>query len=393
MSWRSQLRPASFRGVPFGVVDVENEGGRRTVLHEVPMLDDPFVEDMGKSSHKITITGFVLGVDYLSRAKALFDALEQEGSGTLVHPYFGEVNVALAATFKCKQTAQDGGMAVFTMSFVRCIPAQNPSASPNPQKIAGERSLFGQEVSITSFADAIETAKAAGTALQNIYSAATEAAGIVQKVISGDVSTITGLLGIDISTPMAFARGLFSQISSFSSSSFSSGQNRYSPAKGYNTSLPAPVGQRYFAAAQAVASAAPLRTPFVTPAYTAVQQACVINGCNSLAVSVPQSRAQAAVWQRNVINAVQQVLECETTPDAVFSAFTDLRAATVAAIAHNAGNAPDVITVQPHCVMPSLALVYMYTGNITLEADFVTRNALVHPSFVQVQPLEVLRRG
>ena len=45
--WKMQLRAASFRGVSFGVTADESEGGRRTVTHEFPQREAPYVEDLG----------------------------------------------------------------------------------------------------------------------------------------------------------------------------------------------------------------------------------------------------------------------------------------------------------------------------------------------------------
>ena len=63
--WRAKLRKASFRGVEFGVTDAEGEGGRRTVTHEFPQRDLPYVEDMGLATAKFTLQAFVLGADYM----------------------------------------------------------------------------------------------------------------------------------------------------------------------------------------------------------------------------------------------------------------------------------------------------------------------------------------
>ena len=48
-SWREDLRPASFRGVPFLVDESHVVIGRRVVLHEYPLRDKPYAEDLGKN--------------------------------------------------------------------------------------------------------------------------------------------------------------------------------------------------------------------------------------------------------------------------------------------------------------------------------------------------------
>ena len=93
MSWREKLRPASFRGVPFFVDDTSTSTGRKIQLHEYPKRDLPYSEDLGKVSKSYAIRAFVVGEDCFEQRDALLDALEQEGSGTLVHPTLGTINV------------------------------------------------------------------------------------------------------------------------------------------------------------------------------------------------------------------------------------------------------------------------------------------------------------
>lgn len=127
-------------GVEFGVTDAEGEGGRRTVTHEFPQRDLPYVEDMGLATAKFTIQAFVLGSDYMDRRDKLKAALEKPGGGTLVHPWLGELQVAQGGPYKLRETAQDGGMAVFTLQFVRSDAPSNPTGTVNSSRSA---KLFG----------------------------------------------------------------------------------------------------------------------------------------------------------------------------------------------------------------------------------------------------------
>ena len=54
MSWREKLRPASFRGVPFKVVDDKTPVGRRVVVHEYPRRDSSYPEDNGKKTRMLS---------------------------------------------------------------------------------------------------------------------------------------------------------------------------------------------------------------------------------------------------------------------------------------------------------------------------------------------------
>ena len=94
----SRLREASFRGVPFEVDDVEASGGRRVVLHEYPLRDTPYREDLGRRAREFSVRGYIIQgrtYDYATSRANLLKALEAYGAGELVHPWHGEVSVVV----------------------------------------------------------------------------------------------------------------------------------------------------------------------------------------------------------------------------------------------------------------------------------------------------------
>ena len=116
MSIRSeQLLPASFRGVPFEVTSGSLRAGRRTVVHEYPQRDKPYVEDLGKATRQITIEAFVVGDDYIARGTALLAEIEKPGSGTLIHPWLGEMTVTVTSVSELKF---DTGLGAAYLTFV-----------------------------------------------------------------------------------------------------------------------------------------------------------------------------------------------------------------------------------------------------------------------------------
>ena len=46
-----------------------------------------------KLQRDFTITGIVTGPNYFAKKRALIKALEEEGPGTLRHPFFGKIRV------------------------------------------------------------------------------------------------------------------------------------------------------------------------------------------------------------------------------------------------------------------------------------------------------------
>ena len=99
-NWRDYIQPASFRGVPFGVISGDGTFGRRVAVHEYPFRDTVYVEDLGRSTRKFTIRGFLVheslvydAPDVFTQRNSLIAASELAGSATLVHPTLGELAV------------------------------------------------------------------------------------------------------------------------------------------------------------------------------------------------------------------------------------------------------------------------------------------------------------
>lgn len=109
MSFLDELQPASFRGVPFGVLGGESRFGRRVATHEYPNRDKPYMEDLGRSTRRIGLVGFLVensivygGGSVVAQREAMVAAAEQAGPGILVHPTLGELRVVVP----------DGGLGV-----------------------------------------------------------------------------------------------------------------------------------------------------------------------------------------------------------------------------------------------------------------------------------------
>ena len=118
MSWEARYQKGSFRGVAFNTKDDSLRGGRRTVLHEYPMRDVPYAQDLGRKARRYQINAVLVGDDYMDRRDALIGALETEGPGLLVHPYYGQLMVVLDGDYSVNQTTADGGMCTVGCTFV-----------------------------------------------------------------------------------------------------------------------------------------------------------------------------------------------------------------------------------------------------------------------------------
>jgi len=132
-NWRDRLKDASFRGVPFKVMSTSSEGGRRTVLHQYPFADEPYLEDMGKEAGTYQLQAYIVAnydnsFDHFKERDALKAALEAYGPGTLVHPFLGSKQVGLMGKYKLDESFAEGGVARFTLTFADAGRAAQPSA-------------------------------------------------------------------------------------------------------------------------------------------------------------------------------------------------------------------------------------------------------------------------
>jgi len=133
MSWRDKLNfveengvkyNAKFREAPFFVSDVDTGIGRRNVLHQYPNRDNAYLEDLGMDADEFVINGYVIqryetDRDYFAERDNLIKALKSSGTGTLIHPFLGELKVGVLGKVRVVEDFSKGGMARFTMTFVK----------------------------------------------------------------------------------------------------------------------------------------------------------------------------------------------------------------------------------------------------------------------------------
>ena len=395
MSWRESIQTASFRGVPFGVTRATDDLGRRTVRHDFPQRDDPYVEDMGRAARVISVTGFVLGADYMTRRDELQAALDQPGPGILVHPWYGSALVSLTSA-RMEHSATAGGMSTFTLSFVRVGDAERderPIARPDPESQARGRAdaLADRLAALLDAAvrlDGVSSYVADQTraALMDALDAAGDALGVDLAAsaswvtrVADDAAALANM--IRAGTLGASLQGLFGAL----------GEGRALTPQHFfaaAASLPAPEVPLEAGITRATAASNAMAVT------DAVRNFCATEGLRGAASALPPSRKEAQALRGEVVAAADAVIAgLPLTPagDEAMSAVTDLRSSVLLALAAHAGAAPDIRVVTLARSLPSLSVVYAQNGSLRAEADLVARNGVEHPGFVPpARRLEVL---
>ena len=138
-NWTDRLYRASWRGIPFAVTAGQSRFGRKTAVHEYPFRDTVWVEDIGRGTRRLTVTGFIVenslvygGGDVLYQKQQMIGAAETPGPGRLIHPTLGEMMVALIE-FEVDESTDNGRSFGLRFGFVdagqRIYPAQQVSTT------------------------------------------------------------------------------------------------------------------------------------------------------------------------------------------------------------------------------------------------------------------------
>ncbi|MEF9677711.1 DNA circularization N-terminal domain-containing protein [Pectobacterium aroidearum] len=124
--WEDHLHQASFRGIPFAVIAANGSFGRRQAVHEYPYRDTAWIEDVGRSTRKMTLRGFLIqdsakynAPDVIKQRESLIAACETFGSGTLIHPTLGELTVSIPeGGLKINESMSSGRVFEFSLTII-----------------------------------------------------------------------------------------------------------------------------------------------------------------------------------------------------------------------------------------------------------------------------------
>lgn len=391
MGWQDKLQPASFRGVPFQVEGDDLSAGRRVQVHEYPQRDKPYAEDLGRATREINLTAFVIGADYMAARDRLLAACEEAGPGTLVHPWYGSLQVVLKSC-RVSQGREDGGLARFTLAFVEAGELSFPkgtessaaqvklaAAALNSAAVAdfsAQFSVDGQpgwvsDAALSDFSGALDTLDGALRAISGWQQSAV-------SLLKGDIS---GLLG----EPGALALravDLFRAIPTVG--------ERYASLAGMVRTLTA--GSKNYPASTTVAATPALRQQVQNAnAVQALMRRAQLAQAATAVAEMPLPVYEEAIELRADLAAALDA-EAMAASDAAYPALADLRVKVHKDIAARSRDSARLDTVTPAEPMPALALAYDLYEDAGRDAEVVERNRIRHPGFVPAEPLLVLSK-
>lgn len=430
--WRSHLRAASFRGVPFEVEDEEGDFGRRVQVHEYPNRDKPFTEDLGRATRRITINAYLVGDDYPEQRDRLIAAIETEGAATLVHPYYGEMKGNVDGTVRVSHSKGEGRMCRVSFQFVESGELSFPTAGVASgqvldsavDKLEAATGISFSGFSLDGLSDFVQSgvladgAEMLGT-VADVFKMVDSGVSAGMRLLQGDLSVVLR----PPSTANDFVRALqtawrggtrlsgdasdlVAMVKTISGVTLDPG---LAPRGVWNTDSGSTATRKQQAnmiasavRVTAIAEAAHAVTlipepPRITDAQSgsspisdlvSVSHAALDSAASDTATTPP------ATWDdlvdiRGSLNAAIDSEQLRTTDDGVFLALTQLRADVNRDISSRLAQVEKTVSRTPSEPMPALVLAALWYDDATRESDILYRNDIAHPGFVPVEPLRV----
>ena len=420
-TWEN-LRPASFRGVAFEVESHSESGGRRVELHEYPLRDTPYAEDLGKKAGKWQIEAFLVNgkSGYAERRDKLREALNASGPGTLIHPYLGELSVSVDG-YSLKETTREGGYCTFSISFVEAGQPVEPDVEKDTAANVLDKAEAAKEAATAGFLDEYmplledleglagkvpallsEATAFLGTPL-SILSRAQSAASSVLALPDRLASRILGYLGTirqlgGIATSGLKMNALTALLGKKSAGTASSwlvtsngviagivGETSWPQAGGGSIGGGTPSPETPGVVASTVANQAE------TPLIDLIAAGAVIEAAIESADADYGTADDALASRDAVLEAIDEVQRANCS-DAVFTALSELAAAVNEDLTTRGAELPKLGSATLSMSMPALAASYRLYGDVGQADAIVARNRIRHPGRVPGGvPLEVIR--
>jgi prophage DNA circulation protein len=398
MSWRDNLRKASFRGVEFHFEDSSLDAGRRQQIHVYPGRDIPYAEDLGRKAREFALTGYVIGDDYIVRRDAILAAIEKKGSGALVHPYWGERNVVVT---QCKilETRAEGRMARLDFTFIEAGENRFPDASTATAALAASEAdsllsgiddFFDTSFAVSGFPQFVEEAAVATsttlvTGLLKEAEKYVKAATAAADLIRGGDSMLLDLTGL-VRNPPGLASDLIALFGNVTSA-VSSATDRF----------------HLFGDIARLPAAIPFE-PRLTP--SGIRRDDNRNALGNFFLDSSLAEMVRATSERQFASYDEAVAARESLDAQLSTAIRDaadagnddrwlalrtLRTAAIADITTRSGQLARVVTRILPATRPALVEAYDLYDDAARDADIVARNSIRHPGFLPSGiPLEVL---
>lgn len=118
------IQRASYRGVYFEVLSVDDELNRATIDHAYPFVNGADVEDLGLNPLTVRMQAVFYGEGYYTKFKRFLDVLQKQGADVLVHPIRGRLPNMLCTSANFRHDAEMIDYVALDLTFVESTPAK-----------------------------------------------------------------------------------------------------------------------------------------------------------------------------------------------------------------------------------------------------------------------------
>lgn len=418
------LYEASFRGVPFHVTKIDLKVGRRTVTHEYPQRDKPYVEDIGRATRKLTFTAFVVGDDYIEQVEKLIKAVETEGPGTLVHPHLGEMKCCLEQVSTITFTDATR-TATVVLNAVESGDLEFPAIGEDNTNKVLEVADEVEKSAIQEFCDSIDLSAVSEWGDAALSGDLLDKLGIISNAdiaaIFDKVDEISTLISKGVSLisggPGAFATRLMGALglSRFASSArawsgiakqlknltkhdkLREGTKALAQANAESTvlsntqravlknraALETLIRQALIAQMVGVSAVVGTKSDQVLPAEDDVQTS------DSLEATVTKSYDDIVQLRQDLLDVLDEEL-LMTTSDESYLTLEKARVAVFETLTERAEESGHLLVVVPGEVLPALVHAYDFHDDATRDQEIAIRNGLEHEGFCPADQLKVM---
>lgn len=396
MSWRERLQPGSIGGVAFHTEQASGSGGRRLVVHEYPLQEIHYVEDLGKSAGSQRLTVFVIGQDYDLQRDELVQLLDSQGPHTLVHPYLGTLRVHVN-NYEWAITTRKGGFAQFNIEYVLHGQRKYPQAgNANAQQLqtacndcsSAVQDNFTELFSLQGQPGFVEIAaldqfNSAVSYLQAVagqFSTALDLSNPITEQLNQFSSDLSSLLHTPVTLASEFS-GLMASLMS-----------------GPDTISTAVTGYKALNTGFAEVDIVPLTTPARKQQAVnqqAIQQLLKTTATVETARMIAEQKAPFVTYNEAIATRDLFLEEIDTLidngTDAEYYPLVDLQTAITKRVDDVAPGLQQIQQIQLQQSVPALVLAHDIYGDATKAEELISRNQVTHPSFMPAgEDLEVL---
>ncbi len=399
MAWEEEIREASFRGVSFSVKAAKSSFGRELIRHRYPGRDRTYNEDTGRKPRDFQVEGFLVGPDHLQQLDDLIEAVEREGAGVLIHPYYGEILVDCVG-FDPQHETDESGMVRFSLDFMEAGSKDFLRSRDDTAAQAG----LSVEACLKAQGDAFEKrfglTGVSGKYLDAVFLAIQKAAIAVAKVRQemGVVPEFLKAVQDIVSSAASLAQDAGALVNTFvdivglgifdetwedivqdrdnkaKSEFFKDAMRRLAGLWGYDSGTQYPSDP--------------------TQAITDLLRVSAINAAVMAATQANYESVEEAHYFRDLLTKAIDGILLSDMPDDIFPAMEDLRAKCVKDLDARAANLPSITELTLSEDTPSLILTFRLYGSVDMEEDVLRRNNLDDPSFIPSGvPIKVLVNG